>query len=198
MSSVAPSPVRSRRSSAARIDEKAYMPAAMSATGIPAFDGESGVPVTDSRPGLALHQQVVGLLRRVRTGGPVARDAAPDQPRMLRAQFGRTEPQALRRAGREVLQEHIGLLRAAAPAPPSLRDASRRASRLSFERLIHTKCDDSPLTVWSYSRAASPPPGRSILITRAPSSASWRVANGPAMTCSSATTVMPSSGLTGT
>src|SRR5260221_11706669 len=32
-------------------------------------------------------------------------------------------------------------------------------------------------------------------MTRAPSSASWRVANGPAITCSSATTVMPSSGL---
>src|SRR6185503_4686043 len=50
MSSVAPSPVRPRRTSAARIDEKAYMPAAISATGMPAFDGESGVPVTDSRP----------------------------------------------------------------------------------------------------------------------------------------------------
>src|SRR5439155_22940258 len=32
-------------------------------------------------------------------------------------------------------------------------------------------------------------------MTRAPRSASWRVANGPAMTCSSATTVTPSSGL---
>src|SRR4051812_46356497 len=32
-------------------------------------------------------------------------------------------------------------------------------------------------------------------MTRAPSSASWRVAKGPAITCSSATTVTPSRGL---
>ena len=50
MSSVAPSLLRSRRSSAARIEEKAYMPAAMSATGIPALAGASSVPVTDSSP----------------------------------------------------------------------------------------------------------------------------------------------------
>jgi hypothetical protein len=43
-------------------------------------------------------------------------------------------------------------------------------------------------------REASPTSGRSILTTRAPSSASWRVQNGPAITCSSATTVTPSSG----
>src|SRR6202040_3398540 len=41
----------------------------------------------------------------------------------------------------------------------------------------------------------SPAPGRSILITRAPRSASWRVANGAAMACSSDTTVTPSRGL---
>src|SRR6202030_490056 len=38
-------------------------------------------------------------------------------------------------------------------------------------------------------------PGRSILITRAPRSASWRVANGAAIACSSDTTVTPSKGL---
>src|SRR5215831_7402526 len=36
--------------------------------------------------------------------------------------------------------------------------------------------------------------GRSILITRAPRSASWRVANGAATACSNATTVMSSRG----
>src|SRR5581483_4451783 len=35
---------------------------------------------------------------------------------------------------------------------------------------------------------------RSILMTRAPMSASWRVAKGPAIACSSVTTVTPASG----
>ena len=69
--------------------------------------------------------------------------------------------------------------------------------RLSLERLVHTKCDASPRTRSSYPRAKSPTPGRSILMTRAPRSASCRVANGAAIACSSATTVMPASGLTG-
>src|SRR3954469_20784315 len=51
-----------------------------------------------------------------------------------------------------------------------------------------------PLTVSSYPRAKSPVPGRSILMTRAPRSASWRVANGAAIACSSVTTVIPLSG----
>src|SRR5438874_6845896 len=54
-----------------------------------------------------------------------------------------------------------------------------------------------PLTVSSYPRAKSPGPGRSILMTRAPRSASWRVANGAATACSTATTVIPSRGLIG-
>ena len=32
------------------MEEYAYMPAAMSATGMPALDGASGVPVTESSP----------------------------------------------------------------------------------------------------------------------------------------------------
>src|SRR5216683_2619317 len=52
-----------------------------------------------------------------------------------------------------------------------------------------------PFTFVSYARAKSPAPGRSILITRAPRSASWRVAKGAAMACSSDTTVTPSKGL---
>jgi hypothetical protein len=47
---VAPVPVFSRRSSAASTPENAYIPAAMSATAIPAFAGCSGEPVIDSSP----------------------------------------------------------------------------------------------------------------------------------------------------
>ena len=50
------------------------------------------------------------------------------------------------------------------------------------------------LTRSSYARAKSPTPGRSILMTRAPRSASCRVQNGAAIACSSVTTVMPSRG----
>jgi hypothetical protein len=46
----APSPVRPRRTSAASTPEYAYIPAAMSAVGIPVFAGASGVPVIDTRP----------------------------------------------------------------------------------------------------------------------------------------------------
>src|SRR6476646_3255101 len=66
--------------------------------------------------------------------------------------------------------------------------------RLSFDRLVQTKCDARPMTRSSYARAKSPTPGRSILMTRAPRSASCRVQNGAAIACSSVTTVMPSSG----
>src|SRR3712207_7320137 len=52
----------------------------------------------------------------------------------------------------------------------------------------------SDLTVVSYPRAKSPTPGRSTFITRAPRSASWRVAKGAATACSRETTVTPSSG----
>src|SRR5688572_23760388 len=61
----------------------------------------------------------------------------------------------------------------------------------SFDRFSQTKWLHIPFTVVSYPRAKSPVPGRSILITRAPRSASWRVANGAATACSSARTVQP-------
>src|SRR5215218_4276291 len=66
--------------------------------------------------------------------------------------------------------------------------------RDSFDRLSHTKWLERPLTVLSYPRAKSPTSGRSTFITRAPRSASWRVAKGAATACSRETTVMPSSG----
>lgn len=49
----APSPVVPRRTSAASVPENAYMPAAMSASGEPAFTGVSGVPVTEISPASA-------------------------------------------------------------------------------------------------------------------------------------------------
>lgn len=45
-----PSPVRPRSSRADRMLVYAYMPAAMSATEMPALDGTSGVPVTERKP----------------------------------------------------------------------------------------------------------------------------------------------------
>src|SRR5918995_2138157 len=66
--------------------------------------------------------------------------------------------------------------------------------RDSFDRLSQTKWLERPLTVLSYPRAKSPTSGRSTFITRAPRSASWRVAKGAATACSRETTVMPSSG----
>ena len=41
----------------------------------------------------------------------------------------------------------------------------------------------------------SSPPGRSILITSAPCSASWKVPNGPAKTCVKSSTRTPAKGL---
>src|SRR5918998_5143026 len=75
-------------------------------------------------------------------------------------------------------------------APSSLRFSVRD----SFERLSQTKWLARPLTVVSYPRAKSPTPGRSTFMTRAPKSASWRVAKGAATACSRDTTVTPSSG----
>ena len=64
----------------------------------------------------------------------------------------------------------------------------------SFDRFNQTKWLARPRTVVSYPRAKSPATGRSILMTRAPRSASCRVANGTATACSSASTVIPASG----
>src|SRR4029077_4580104 len=70
----------------------------------------------------------------------------------------------------------------------------RSSVKDSLDRLSHTKWLDKPRTVASYPRENSPTSGRSILMTRAPKSASWRVANGAATACSRDTTVIPASG----
>lgn len=65
----------------------------------------------------------------------------------------------------------------------------------SLFRLVHTKwLQSSPCTLLSWYRTKSPVPGRSILMTRAPRSANCLVQYGPLITCSRATTSMPSNG----
>src|SRR5262249_7440511 len=70
----------------------------------------------------------------------------------------------------------------------------RSSVKDSFPRLSHTKWLDNPATVESYPRAKSPVIGRSILITRAPRSASCLVAKGTATACSRPMTRVPASG----
>lgn len=50
---VAPPPVLARRRRAASTDWAVYMPAAMSAVGMPVLTGSSGVPVIEIRPASA-------------------------------------------------------------------------------------------------------------------------------------------------
>src|SRR6185437_9113129 len=59
--------------------------------------------------GLALHEQVIRLLRAVRPGVAVAGDRAVDQLRSLRAQRVRVQPEALHGTGDQVLQEDVRL-----------------------------------------------------------------------------------------
>ena len=79
------------------------------------------------QPGLALHQQVVGLLAGVGAVRPVAGDRAADQPRVAGAELVGAQAQPLGRAGREVLHEDVGPGPAGRPAPPGRRRSSRRA-----------------------------------------------------------------------
>jgi len=80
----------------------------MSAIDRPTFDGVSGVPVIETSPRLALHQQVVGLLRCVRTRRSVAAQAADDQPWMPDSKVFRAESETIGGSRREVLHEDIG------------------------------------------------------------------------------------------
>src|SRR5215217_7585064 len=85
----------------------------------------------------------------------------------------------------------LSIMRASTSLAPS---CLRSRVRDSLERLSQTKWLARPFTVLSYPRAKSPTSGRSTFMTRAPRSASWRVAKGAATACSKETTVMPSSG----
>lgn len=62
---VAPSPVLARRSSAASTDWAQYIPAAMSAVGIPVLAGWSGVPVTATSPASAWISMSYALRRAI-------------------------------------------------------------------------------------------------------------------------------------
>src|SRR5678816_1574272 len=170
------------------------MPAAMSAIEQPAFAGSSGVPVTDRNPDSLWISRSYAFLSRYGPSLPYPamsqtmtacfslESSACDTPRRAAAPGARFCTTTSDRST-------ISRLRIACPAL-----CLTSSVRLSFDRLVQTKCDASPLTRSSYARAKSPTPGRSILMTRAPRSASCRVQNGAAIACSSVATVMPSSG----
>ena len=145
-----PRPVRPRSISAARMLLYAYMPAAMSAIEQPALAGSSARAGDRQEPGLALDQQVVGLLVAVRPGPlrvvAVAGDVADDELRMRRVQRLERQAHARRRAGREVLHEHVGAGEQALERAPAASACLRSSVRLSLPRLVQTKCDDRPLT----------------------------------------------------
>src|SRR5262245_56038924 len=84
--------------------------------------------------GLALHQQVVGLLRCVRTGRSVAGNTAPDEPGMACAQLRGAESKPVRGARREVLHEDVGTLDE--PRQDLLRVAMLYIERETFLRAI--------------------------------------------------------------
>ena len=85
--------------------------------------------------------------------------------------------------------------RAAAPAPVARAGALRSSVRLSLLRLMLRKYALSlPMNGGPHARVSSPLPGCSILITRAPMSASSIVQYGPESTRVKSRTVMPASG----
>ena len=86
------------------------MPAAMSAIDGPALDGSSGGAGDREEAGLALDEQVVGLLVAVGAVGAVAGDVADDDLRLHRGQPVEPEAEAGGRAGRQVLHHDVGLV----------------------------------------------------------------------------------------
>ena len=66
---------------------------------------------------------------------------------------------------------------------------------LRLPRLSSAKLTLSVPNFGTYERISSPRPGRSILITSAPASASIRVASGPGRSVLKSSTRMPASGL---
>ncbi len=81
---------------------------------MPDLRGGLGGAGDGDEPGLALHQQVVGLLVAVRPGGAVAGDVADDQARVPLPQGLCAEAEPPGRARREVLHEDVGPLDEAA------------------------------------------------------------------------------------
>ena len=84
------------------------MPAAMSATEMPTFDGVSGGARDRNETSLALHEQVVGFLVAIRTRRAVAGDLADDQPRIRLTQRCGSEAETAHRTRRKVVDVDIG------------------------------------------------------------------------------------------
>ena len=105
---LAPSPVRPRRTSAARMPDSAYIPVAMSAAEIPTRDGRILRAGDADQAGFRLDQQIVRLLLRERPALAIARDVADDQFRMSRGEVGVAQAETRGGTRGEVLQQHIG------------------------------------------------------------------------------------------
>ena len=143
--------------------------------------------------GLALDQQVVGLLVAVRAVCPVAGDVADDQRRFLRRQRLVAQAQARGGARCQVLHDDVGLVQ---------HQALQHFGRLGAD----VGRPGSPCCSWSRrsarpgraragrSRARSRRRGALDLMNAGAEVGNWRVANGAAIACSSVTTVRPFSG----
>ena len=116
-----PSPVAPRRSNAASVPIAAYEPAPISATGIEMRAGSLGSSGHGDQPGLALNDEVVGVLRRVRAVRPVAGDLRVDDVRSQPANGLLVQAHAAGPTGSEVDEEHVGPLDQAIESGPRLR-----------------------------------------------------------------------------
>ena len=146
-------------------------------------------------PGLALNHRVVSRLRAARPRLAEPGDRAVHETRTPRRDRVVAKPQALHRAGTEVLDQHVGLLQQRDRAPPRADGCFKSSVRLSLFRLMLRKYALSPLTNGGpHARVSSPLPGCSILMTRAPMSARSIVQYGPDRTRVKSSTVKPSSG----
>ena len=170
------------------------MPAAMSEIEVPTRVRAAVRPTRRVHdPGERLDHGVVGGLIVQRAVLTEAGDGADDQRSVLLDELLRVEPELRHHAGTEVLDDHIGAGRSSTSRGPGRRDPSGRARcspcpgwRTGSTRMMPSSAN-GPIC-----RVSSPLPGRSILMTRAPASASIRVQVGPASTRVKSTTVMPS------
>ena len=132
-----------------------------------------------------LHQQVVaGQLRAAGGSAAEAGDRAVDQRWVLDPQRARSRGRARRAApGGSSRPARPRSAPARAPAPDR-RGRARSSTTLRLLRLTASKYVAWPWSSYGgpHVRVSSPIPGRSILVTSAPRSASIIVANGPART----------------
>ena len=140
----------------------------MSAIEMPTRHGKSSAPVMDTTPA-SLYQEVACFLRCT-PGCPVAGDVADDHPRMRRTQSGSRQSKTIGGAGRQVLHEDVGALE------QLLKDvACGRVLEINRQRFLRSVQPDEMCGQSFDTRVGRPqgsPSRRSILITRAPRSAS--------------------------